>query len=140
MRNKVIKHMVQQGALRLASQNLMKFVKKDSEFRRIIRPGDYFGNLTETVGTGYQRQWVVSLSSELNVIRISNQSIRDIFIVQMNEENFDLLKKSLGIGTTVKRVRNLSRCFQEKEFGAGHVLMEEGKPIKKIYLIKSGEA
>jgi len=83
MRNKVIKHMVQQGALRLASQNLMKFVKKDSEFRRILRPGDYFGNLTETVGTSYQRQWVVSLSSELNVIRISNQSIRDIFIVQI---------------------------------------------------------
>jgi hypothetical protein len=33
----------------------------------------------------------------------------------------------------------LSRCFVEKEFPAGKILMQEGAPIKTVYLIKHGE-
>lgn len=36
-------------------------------------------------------------------------------------------------------MRNLSRCFFEREYPAGKILMEEGNPMETVYLIKSGE-
>jgi len=86
-------------------------------------PGNYFGNLQETKGKSYQPEWVIATTKELNVITISNKGIHNIFVVQLNEENCSLLNSSLGTSQTVTRIRNLSRCFVEREYPAGKVLM-----------------
>ena len=35
-------------------------------------------------------------------------------------------------------VKKISRCFNEREYPSGKVLIEEGAPLKNIYIIKSG--
>jgi len=112
---------------------------EQTSVRKKLMPGDYFGNLQETKGKLYQPEWVISMSRELNVIKISNKGIHNIFVVQLNEENFKLLNASLSEGQSIKKLRNLSRCFVEKEYPPGKILMQEGSPIKTIYLIKTGE-
>jgi len=83
--------------------------------------------------------WVISQSSELKVLRISNREINTLFNVHLNEENFNLLNVGLGPTSTRDKIRALSRCFLERVYPRGKILMKEGEVIDKVYLIKSGE-
>ena len=49
-----------------------------------------------------------------------------------------MLHSVIGPGSSIVKTRNLSRCFVEREYPAGKVLVKEGQPVDTVYLIKSG--
>lgn len=79
------------------------------------------------------------MSETLKVIVISNKDIRTLFAKILTPENINLVRGRISSEILTQNVvKKIARCFNEKEFPAGKILIEEGSALKMIYILKSG--
>lgn len=79
------------------------------------------------------------MSETVKTIMISNKDLAHLFKKILTPENIKLVRGQVSTDTLSHNiVKRVSRCFNEKEFPPGKLIVEEGMPLKSIYVIKSG--
>lgn len=79
------------------------------------------------------------MSEPLKCIMINRNDLKKLYSRILTPENLALIRGRIPPEQMSHNiVKKILRCFNEKEFPPGKVLLEEGKPLNSIYIIKSG--
>lgn len=104
-----------------------------------MSPGSTFGDFFEAKGRFFKPQCVVSMSETLKTIMILNSDLKKLFAKIMTPENIKLVRGNISTDVlTHNMMKKVSRCFYERVFPPGKVIISEGQQLKYIYIIKSG--
>ena len=104
-----------------------------------LGPGQTFGDFSEVKGKNHNNQCVLVMSDTLKCIQIRVKDMITLYQKTLTPENLDLIRgqipNSLISQATLKKV---AIGFSEKRYPSGKFLIEQDKPLKYLYLIKSG--
>ena len=104
-----------------------------------LQPGSTFGDFMEAKARVFKPQCVVAMSETLKTIMIVNQDLKRLFAKILTPENIKLVRGQISTDMiTHNTMKKISRCFNEREFPPGKVIITEGETLKSIYIIKSG--
>ena len=138
-RDPLIQMILNKGRRRLEAKQIEdRIYAGEAGFTRLT-PGSTFGDFQEAKGRIYKPISVIAMSETLKCVCINNRDIKALFAKNLTPENINLVRGRISSEILTHNVlKKISRCFNEKEFPAGKVLIEEGSALRSIYILKSG--
>jgi len=125
----------------------------DGEQKKIsqLQPGTCFGEMSVLAGVTRNATIIVPPGDEATVLEITRPALRLLRKLPRFGQAIDATYRAHGFGHALEEVRSatgdvfspellakLGAAAEFKVYGKHHVLCQEGKPIDKVILIKSG--
>jgi Fe-S-cluster-containing dehydrogenase component/CRP-like cAMP-binding protein len=123
------------------------------EHRRVgvIKPGTCFGEMSVLAGVPRNATVVAADSGPVTVLELVRPALRLLRSLKKFAEKVDSTYRIHGLGNTITQIQeeagdslsaielvSLGNLAQFMAYGKHHLLVEEGKPIDRLFLIKNG--
>ena len=80
------------------------------------------------------------MSEPLKCIMINSRALRSLYSRVLTKENLRLIRGRINNGIlSEKGILKIGRCFNERDFFPGNVILKEGEPLQSIFVIKRGQ-
>src|SRR5712691_4506725 len=117
----------------------------------VIKPGTCFGEMSVLAGVPRNATIVAADSGPVTVLEMVRPALRLLRSLKKFAEKVDSTYRIHGLGNTITRIQeeagdslsaielvSLGNLAQFMAYGKHHLLVEEGKPIDRLFLIKNG--
>jgi Fe-S-cluster-containing dehydrogenase component/CRP-like cAMP-binding protein len=126
---------------------------EQGEQRRVgvIKPGTCFGEMSVLAGVPRNATIVAADGGPVTVLEMVRPALRLLRSLKKFAEKVDSTYRSHGLGNTITKIQeeagdslsaielvSLGNLAQFMAYGKHHLLVEEGKPIDRLFLIRSG--
>src|SRR6266851_843004 len=125
--------------------------KGDQRRVGVIKPGTCFGEMSVLAGVPRNATIVAADGGPVTVLEMVRPALRLLRSLKKFAEKVDSTYRIHGLGNTITRIQeeagdslsaielvSLGNLAQFMAYGKHHLLVEEGKPIDKLFLIRSG--
>src|SRR5229473_1983460 len=136
----------------LRPEAILEALKKGDQRRvGVIKPGTCFGEMSVLAGVPRNATIVAADGGPVTVLEMVRPALRLLRSLKKFAEKVDSTYRIHGLGNTITRIQeeagdslsaielvSLGNLAQFMAYGKHHLLVEEGKPIDKLFLIRSG--
>lgn len=135
----MIKHIIGRGKRRIEAKKIEdRIFEGDAGFTK-LSVGSTFGDFQEAKGRIYKPHCVVVMSETLKTIMIHNGDLKKLFSKILSPENIKLVRGRISTEILTHNIlKKITRCFNERKYPPGKVLLKEGTQLKSIFIVKSG--
>ena len=79
------------------------------------------------------------MSETMKCLTIRIKDLKAMFAKSLTQENINLIRGEISQVLLSKNVlAKVARGFAEKSYPTGKIILEEGKPLRNIYVLKTG--
>src|SRR5229473_1215999 len=136
----------------LRPEAILEALKKGDQRRvGVIKPGTCFGEMSVLAGVPRNATIVAADGGPVTVLEMVRPALRLLRSLKKFAEKVDSTYRIHGLGNTITRIQEeagdslsaielvaLGNLAQFMAYGKHHLLIEEGKPIDRLFLIRSG--
>ena len=135
----VMQHIIAKGKRRIQAKAIEdKIYAGEAGFTKLT-PGSTFGDFQEAKGRLYKSQCVVALSETVKCVMINSKDLNHLFAKILTPQNIRLIRGRIPTETiSHNMMKKVARCFNEKTYPPGKVILSEGNTLKSIFIIKKG--
>src|SRR5260221_13703313 len=117
----------------------------------VVQPGTCFGEMSVLAGLPRNATVAAPAGGDVTVLEMVRPALRLLRSLKKFAEKIDTSYRSHGLGSAIVKIQEeaggalsaidlvaLGNLGQFMAYGKHHLLVEEGKPIEKLFLIRSG--